>query len=404
MSADAPDPRARCARAGGWAIVLLVCIGCVVADEPGAIGARRAPDAAAPADAAGPGGQPPRMPDAAPAVRDPVTIEVMPAVPFDDEGRATVRFDVPPDLRAVTLSADGPEGAMMVFEAVEDGSGQRWIRPDPGPIDDADRAALVFPGPFLSPNRAAWGEGVASALLPNNPGVQPAGGSWRAVLRVAPPAVDPVDVYAQIERGPVPDRGRLDLHFHFTRASDWRSASAAMDDEFRTMLNVASVLLRDVGVDVGAVTFTDVPVVTYSVSVQVELPRLLALSDFDSGVSVFVVGRIEDAVGGPLAGISGAIPASGGLPGTGANGVAIARPFADGQALGATLAHEIGHALGLFHTVEANPAYGDQLDDTPPGEDGHRNVMYPTAGEEGRRFSRQQGVVMRRGRAVDGLE
>ena len=331
---------------------------------------------------------------------DPVEIELIPQVPFAD-GRASVEFDVPPGMRSVTLSADGPPSTLMVFEHIEDGAGRVWVSAEPGPIDDADRAALAFPGPFLSPNRVVWGDSVATALLPNNPAVEPEAGRWRAVLAADPPPDAPADIYVQIERGPTLPRGRLDLHFHFTDVVGWQAADVELDAEFRRMLNVVTVLLREVDIELGAVTYTDVPVSAFNISVQVELPRLLALSTHATGLSVFVVGRIEDALGGPLAGISGAVPTSNGLPGSGANGIAIARALADGRTLGATLAHEIGHALGLHHTVEANPAYGDQLDDTPVGEASRDNVMYPTAGREARRFSPQQGRVMRLGRAVD---
>lgn len=340
-------------------------------------------------------------PDAGPPV-DPVEVELIPSVPFDGSGRARVTFDVPPELRALTLVADGPPEALMVFERLTDGAGRDWISPEPGAVDGADRAALPFPGPFLSPNRAVWGDGVATALVPNNPAVAPAPGRWQAVIAAEPPPIDPTDVYVQIERGRVPAAGRVDLHFHFTETVDWRAANVALDDEFRRMLNVVTVLLRDAGIEPGAVTYTDVPVTAFNISVELELPRLLRLSTHQTGISVFVVGRIEDPAGGPLAGVAGAIPSSGGLPGTGANGVAIARGLADGRTLGATLAHEIGHAMGLFHTVEANPDYGDQLDDTPVGEAGRDNVMYPTAGIEARRFSPQQAEIMRRGRPVDG--
>ncbi len=407
MTAPAPaSPMLRRPAAGAqaalWASMLVAClVGCAVVDpetEPGArLPAADAAEMAAVLDAA------PSVPepDAGLPV-DPVAIELFPAIEFD-EGRAQIAFDVPVGMRSVTLSADGPPGSLLVFEQIEDGAGQAWVSARPGPIDDADRAALPFPGPFLSPNRVVWGDGVATALVPNNPDVMPAPGRWHAELVADPPPPGTADVYVQLESGPVPVEGRLDLHFHFTEVSRWTAAEAAMDDEFRRMLNGAAVLLREVDVEIGAVTFTDVPVGTYSVSVQEELPRLLALSTHRTGLSVFIVGRIEDALGGPLAGIAGAVPTSSGLPGTGANGIAIARAFGDGRAMGATLSHEIGHALGLFHTVEANPAYGDQLDDTPAGEDSRENVMYPTGGQEARRFSPQQGTIMRRGRAVDGL-
>ncbi|MCB9550624.1 MAG: hypothetical protein H6705_01690 [Myxococcales bacterium] len=168
------------------------------------------------------------------------------------------------------------------------------------------------------------------------------------------------------------------------------------------MLNVVTVLLRDVGIDVGATSYTDVPVVTRDISAQQDLNRLLRLSTRGDGVSVFFVGRIEDARGGPMAGIAGAVPASSGLAESGANGIAISRQLAmEPRELAMTVTHEIGHALGLFHTVEAGTPYVDQLADTPEGEASAGNVMHPTAGAEPRRFTASQGEVMRSSRGVE---
>lgn len=351
-----------------------------------------------------PGPEPDPEPD---PPRDPVEILLVPQVPIDASGRsAPITFDIPPGTHTVTLFAEGREGALYVFDHIADGDGTVWVDPAPANrvIGEADRALLPFPGPYLSPNRTAWGDVVATAMLPNNPAVDPAPGRWTARVAVEPPPVAPeaIDVIIQLERGAVAGRGRLDLHFHFTGAGNWSAAIAPGDADFRRMLNVVTVLLRDAGVDVGRVTYTDVPVVTRDIAATQDLARLLRLSEHGDGISIFFVGRIEDARGGPMAGIAGGVPASAGLAGSGANGVAISRLLAmDARELAMTVTHEIGHALGLFHPVEPGTSYVDQLADTPEGEASSGNVMHATAGAVPRRFTAAQGAVMRSSRGVE---
>ncbi len=329
-----------------------------------------------------------------------------PPTTFDADGRTPdITFDVPAGTRTITLFAEGREGSIYVVERVEDGAGAVWVDPAPPgrPIDALDRTMLVFPGPFLSPNRVAWGDVVATAMIPNNPRVTPAPGRWRVRLAAdpPPPPEETIELIAQLEAGPVPARGRLDLHFHFTDAGNWSAETAADDPDFRQVLNHVTVLLRDVGIDVGQISYRDVPVVRGTIVAR-RLSRLLALSERETGVSIFLVGRIEDDLGGPMAGLAGSVPTSSAIIGSGANGIAVARRFAmEPSALALTITHEIGHALGLFHTVEVGTPYVDQLDDTPEGEMSTRNLMHPIAGETAQRFSAEQGRVMRSSRAVD---
>lgn len=100
-----------------------------------------------------------------------------------------------------------------------------------------------------------------------------------------------------------------------------------------------------------------------------ELPALLRLSagSNNTGINLFLVSDIEGMGGGDIQALAGGTPGPLGMQGTGASGVAIAADMMVGQAgqLGRTMAHEIGHYLGLFHVHESDGTSLDPLGDTP---------------------------------------
>lgn len=150
-----------------------------------------------------------------------------------------------------------------------------------------------------------------------------------------------------------------------------------------------------------------------------EFPELLRLSAgaANSALDVFFVADIQSTTGADVGGIAGGTPVAFGMHGGPGSGIAIASDMfvVPGRAreLGRTLAHEIGHALGLFHTTEPNGVVVDPLDDTPAcplAQDGDRsgsldaeecaahggdNLMFSTS-DAGDRLSDQQCEVLRR--------
>ncbi len=102
----------------------------------------------------------------------------------------------------------------------------------------------------------------------------------------------------------------------------------------------------------------------------VELPYLFRLSAgaSNSAVNIFFVADIQARTndGDPEA-EAGGIPGPLGMHGTGGSGIVVAADMMAGNpnALGRTLAHELGHYLGLFHTSEADGCVRDVLADTP---------------------------------------
>jgi hypothetical protein len=69
----------------------------------------------------------------------------------------------------------------------------------------------------------------------------------------------------------------------------------------------------------------------------------------------------------------------------------------DGAGLGSTMAHEIGHYAGLYHTSEANGALHDPLPDTPMtgAADFSRNIMTPGGGAYRNSLTEDQAFVIK---------
>ncbi len=375
------------------ALLALPLAGCIVAPTP-ELHEAPAPDAAVPQEP---------LEEGPPEELDPESssVEVIDLgdVVLDAEGHSARReFEVPADVDGVTVVAEGSGDLTMVVESLVDGAGVPLVGDAPPGVEltEADAFLLAWPGQFLGPNRVTWATGAATALVPNNPGVRVAPGTWS--VRVAGcdelgwPRRGVVQLAALLQRE-TPQAPRLDLHLHLTGAGGLSAASAGGDLVLRRALGIARVLLRDGGLEVGSITYDDLPPSYQRVALPHQTAALFADALYADGVSVFLVDRLEDAQGGPVRGYSASVPGPAGTP----SGVAVALAFVeDARVLGLTIAHEVGHYLGLFHTVELAGGYLDQLPDTAEGYDGVDNVMFPTPGPEARRFSPTQVAVMRR--------
>jgi len=183
---------------------------------------------------------------------------------------------------------------------------------------------------------------------------------------------------------------RLDLNAFYVGARDLQPEGDRGPPLIADALAVVDEILAQADISVGELRQIDVPgelplrgtafpdgdgmqgfaELQLRFGVYVELPGLFRLSAGagNPAVNLFFVRDIapRSADGEPEA-EAGGIPGPLGMHGTGASGIAIATDMMAGepQMLGRTLAHEIAHYLGLFHTSEADGSVYDPLDDTP---------------------------------------
>ena len=134
-------------------------------------------------------------------------------------------------------------------------------------------------------------------------------------------------------------------------------------------------------------------------------------------MNIFLINGFGSEMRGVL-GISPGIPGAAGLHGSPASGVIFATEGLLGQGnafysgndlLGQTMAHEVGHFLGLFHTTELGGRSADPISDTPECPSGdisdynrivncpdYSNLMFPTASfRNSVEVSAQQAEILR---------
>lgn len=312
---------------------------------------------------------------------------------------AEVLIDVDETVRSLTLLVSTQPEAHVVVDLVESPDGTRVVDPDT-PSDASRQARQLsrgFVGPFLSPNRMVPKRGGGAFLVPATPDVALVPGTWRARLRQGvvgiaadgtfspAPLERPVQLTVLVDTRAPRERASMRVALHFTGALGLTAASAAGDPLLQQVTSTLTESFGAAGVDVELAGMLDVDggdslralVLAPDLCEDGDLATLLgALSPTPGAVDVVFVDRMQCLVRGDVlvdgfAGMAAAIPGDVLVEGGPHGGVAVALGVVgdDAAAAAHAVAHELGHLLGLFHTMEVVsgadlPIY-DVISDTP---------------------------------------
>jgi len=316
------------------------------------------------------------------------------------DGKAEFSFDLEADVQSFLLVAQGRPDAEYLITDLEGPDGT-LVRSEATSTEAASGLGLAA-APFFSPNRSVGDHGGATLLVPNDPRLRLSAGTWIAKVISTVSATHHVRVDRLEQRASArPAVVSLPLTVHLTGAGEMSADQAQNHPRLQRALAKVSSVFAARSITLEPLRFVDIPssfVELEGVELRSEQAKeMLALGGDNPGINLFIIERFLSDQGllGSVGGVSAAIP---GDPRGGEifAGVVVATSFSeddpDSDLLGLTMAHEIGHFMGLFHTVEAN-GLADHISDTDTSSRG--NLMHHLSRPGSENLSAQQGMVLR---------
>ena len=316
-----------------------------------------------------------------------------------DGGASLVSFEVPSGATSVVITLDGPAAALLTLAELSGPDGRIVV-----PKTWLAESGWPYRCSTPCPNRIAAAPGSAAFLVPNTPWMVVGGGHWTmkpyifsAADTKVPLAIDAsatVGIHAMRRPDLATRMGQIDVNLCMSGALGIDAGVALQHTRIVAALAEVRTLLAVARVDLGAVRAFDTPipsmVLQHGLGADMEVgDALAAVGVVPAGINVLFVQRIfavTDAGAVPVLGVAGGVPGPVRAGGGRRSGVVIGLELTAGQpdVLGRTLAHELGHYLGLFHTTEAPPASGpgayDAIPDTQDGDANNLMHWSPTAG------------------------
>lgn len=328
---------------------------------------------------------------------------------------ARMSFDVPIGTRSFLVSAQSRSGGYVYVTELS----------DPDGADPADVSDWAYQRSFLSSGVLPLGDETAFNWPVRDVDGELQSGSWTVGLSVLSSSGYPqegveVDVTVHLNRDSSTSSGCLSTRVIMT-------PEVAADEDLKAAVEQAIVTWQDIYASMG-IDIEPVLEAADSLGDDLDHPSegssdYLALKESgDEEELIIVIGESIAGAGNGILGEAGGIPgplapatrgvvAVGWLLHAGADG---SLDSTDIEGMGETMAHEMGHFIGLFHPVEldgyGNPSgYGDALDDTPSCSSSSdclsqlgTNLMYPyrtcddATCDRQDDVSEQQGAVMQR--------
>ncbi|MBM4280578.1 MAG: hypothetical protein FJ137_07390 [Deltaproteobacteria bacterium] len=359
-----------------------------------------------------------------------VMVDLGPVVVGEDGASGTILVDVDLRIRGLTVVVLGQPDAQVMLTRAEAPDGSVIVDDAPVAVDVPARAQATtlsrgFPAQFLSPGRVLPARRIGAFPVPSTADLPLAKGTW--ALRVGhftltwdeaqrptpTPLPLPVRVWVLV-RTVAPGPGGVGLALHFTGAGGLTADAAARSPAFQDALALTRDVYGGVGVDLDDVVYGDVAdgaalrtlVLDEPTCDGGDLDEIVARGRPDR-LNVFFVDRFECGSVGPfLLGLSPGVPGVPWASATPSAGVVVAGAWLtnDPDRFAVTLAHEIGHWLGLFHTQE-NDRFGaalyDNVADTGEAPAARENLMFFDVSRiRDRALSAGQAATLQRGAVV----
>lgn len=254
----------------------------------------------------------------------------------------------------------------------------------------AGLARLTGPGGEVFENSTLTGayvwipSRIFTAMVPNTdrPALQipPGGGTWTLRLLRYSGSASSVAVRVLVQRrsAATAPYARLDLNVFLADGLSVSAATAPSDATLQGVLSGVDAILTPQGIRLGSVAYYDISDPAYDdVTSDAEFAELLQLSAAaqDTRLNLFFV---NTALGSGVLGVAATIG------GPAANGTELSGVMAKYSSSNVNLsalvaAHEIGHFVGLWHTVEQDGQH-DFIDDTAECPASGTSTACPTAG------------------------
>ena len=279
-----------------------------------------------------------------------------------------LEFDVPPDCISFSIEAIGPPTATPGLMNLEGPGGKIY--------ENAQSTGAFLWSPAL--------EGVFCSTLPNSDrsDVQlvPGGGTYRFRLFLFLGSASSLDIRVVIESRPqgFVDSGELPLNVFL--APGLGISDPEGDQRLQDILSRADEIFAQVGLRLGDVDYYQLSDAAYNEVSESEFPLLLleSATATERRANLFFV---QTAFGGGVLGVAGTLPGPA-RNGTRVSGVMADFDYSTAAASGHIVAHEIGHYLGLFHTVESTGFQWDIIDDTVECPATGTSAACPTVGND----------------------